>query len=146
MYKKFDLIFGFFVIGVFVWFLYQAINSAFSLNQSFYYLNSEFSSASGIKAGSLVKISGVDVGEVQSVSLDSKTFAADIKLKINKKYKIPIDSSASIQSQSILGEKHIEIYPGIEDELMKNNDTFHSTQSSINLEKLLNFFISNKSS
>jgi phospholipid/cholesterol/gamma-HCH transport system substrate-binding protein len=145
MYKKFDLIFGFCVIGIFIWFLLQIINFSLYSKSSFYYIDTEFSSAGGVKIGSEVKISGIPIGEVYKISLNEKTFAANILLKINSKYKIPMDSSASIQSQSLLGEQHIEIYPGIEDKSMKNKDKILSTQSAISLEKLLNFFISNKS-
>ncbi len=142
MYKKFDLFFGFFVIGVFAWFLFILLSSVFNFSVRYYTLNAAFSSAEGIARGSDVKIAGVRVGDVTSIKVNSKTFSAEVQIRVNDKFSIPIDSSASIQSSGILGGKFIELSPGIEEENLRNGDTIKITQSSLNLEKLISTFAS----
>ena len=145
MYKKFDLFFGFFVIGVFCWFLFEVVASSVKLSSSYKTLNAVFSSASGIGKGSSVRIAGVKIGEVAEITLDKKQFTAVVNMKIDSKFQIPTDSSASIQSIGFIGEKYVEIVPGIDDSNFKSGDKIVMTQSSPNLEKLINFFVSSKS-
>jgi phospholipid/cholesterol/gamma-HCH transport system substrate-binding protein len=142
MYKKFDLFFGFFVIGVFLWFSYVLLSSAFNFSIRYYDLKAVFSSADGIAKGSDVKIAGVKVGEVKSVIVNNKTFSAEVEMKINSKFDMPVDSSASIQSSGLLGGKFIELSPGVEDDNLQDGDTIKITQSSLNLEKLISTFAS----
>ena len=146
MYKKFDLFFGFFVIAVFCWFLYEIVSSSLRLSGSYKNLNAVFSSASGIGKGSSVRIAGVKIGEVADIMLDKKHFTAIVKMKLDASVQIPTDSSASIQSTGFIGEKYIEIEPGMENSNFKSGDKITMTQSSPNLEKLINLFVSSKSS
>ena len=141
MYKKFDLFFGFFVIGVFLWFLWFLISSFF-LNSSLktYSLKAVFSSVDGISVGSDVKISGIKVGDVATVNINPTTYQAEVEIKIFTKFKLPVDSSAAIQSSGLLGQKYIELAPGVEDENLKEGSTIKYTQSSLNLEKLISQF------
>ena len=142
MYKKFDLFFGFFVITVFVWFLWVLTSSVIHLSINTYDLKASFSSVDGISVGSDVKIAGVKVGEVTAIEVDSKTFIAKTEFKIISKFKIPTDSSASIQSSGLLGGKYIELSPGFEEKNLKDGDVISNTQSALNLEKLISSFAS----
>jgi phospholipid/cholesterol/gamma-HCH transport system substrate-binding protein len=142
MYKKFDLFFGFFVIGVFLWFLFILLSYTFSFSAKSYKLKAMFSSADGISKGADVKIAGVKIGEVLNVDVNKKTFSAEVELKINADFKLPIDTSASIQSSGILGGKYIELSPGFEEENLKDGGLITITQSSVNLEKLISIFAS----
>lgn len=141
MYKKFDLFFGFFVIGVFVWFLFTLCSSVLKPSSRFS-IHAVFSSADGVLKGSDVKIAGVKIGEVEQVYANPSTFSADVTMKINSNFKIPIDSSASIQSSGIFGAKYIEISAGADSENLKDNGLIQITQSSLNLEKLISTFAS----
>jgi phospholipid/cholesterol/gamma-HCH transport system substrate-binding protein len=140
MYKKFDLFFGFFVIIVFIWFLWVLISSFVTSDIKAYRLKVSFSSADGISSGSDVKIAGVKIGEVISVSVNSKTFNADVVIKVYSKFKLPADSSALVQSSGLMGGKYIELSPGSDEENLKDGDTIKYTQSSLNLEKLISKF------
>ena len=142
MYKKFDLFFGFFVIGIFAWFLFVLLSGFFSLSVKTYKINATFLSADGVIVGSEVKIAGVKIGEVDSVKINGKTYSAEVEMKISSKYKIPTDSSANIVSSGLLGGKYIEIVPGFDDTNLKNNSTMTKTQSGVNLEKLISAFAS----
>lgn len=142
MYKKFDLFFGFFVIFVFLWFLFQLLSSFFLHAGKSYSVKAVFSSVDGISKGSDVKIAGVKVGEVTIVDVNPKTFNAEVELKIYSQFILPVDSAASIQSSGLLGSKYIELSPGFEQEDLKQGGLIKITQSSLNLEKLISTFAS----
>lgn len=143
MYKKLDIFFGLCVITIFLWFLW-ILFSTFSIGQAInsYTVKMIFSSADGILEGSDIKIAGVRVGEVDGVSVNHETFVAEVTGKIHSKYKLPIDSFASVQSSGLLGEKYIEFTPGFEEEVLKDDSIVKNTQSSLNLEKLISQFAS----
>jgi phospholipid/cholesterol/gamma-HCH transport system substrate-binding protein len=55
--------------------------------------------------------------------------------------KIPVDSSASITSQGLLGGNYVAISPGGSNTMMRPGQSFAVTQSAINIEDLLGKFI-----
>ena len=52
------------------------------LGDDHYFLSARFHSVSGLKTGSQVEIAGVKVGQVDSITLDTKDHAAIVRLKI----------------------------------------------------------------
>ena len=56
---------------------------------------------------------------------------------------LPSDSTASILTAGLLGEKYIGISVGGEDAVLKNGGTIHDTQSSLVLEDLIGKFLLN---
>ena len=77
-----------------------------------------FQFANGLKANAPVRIAGVDQGIVQDIKLffdrqDSKT-KAEVEIKVSKEAQIPTDSLIMINQLGLLGEKYIEIFPGID--------------------------------
>ncbi len=75
-----------------------------------YRLTVDFESAAGLEPKSDVKMAGVPIGKVEEIQLAGNR--ARLVLRIAPKYRIPIDSVASIQTQGLLGEKYVEIVPG----------------------------------
>ena len=57
---------------------------------------------------------------------------------------IPSDSSAVIRTSGLLGEQYIDISIGAEMDSLKEGDTFYSTQSAMNLERLISNFASGR--
>ncbi|MGE3714735.1 MAG: outer membrane lipid asymmetry maintenance protein MlaD, partial [Alphaproteobacteria bacterium] len=51
------------------------------------------------------------------------------------------DSSASIVSSGLLGDKYIQITPGGEDAMLSDGGKLNFTQSSVNLEELIGKFM-----
>ena len=77
-----------------------------------------FGFANGLKKSAPVRIAGVDEGIVKDINLffdreDSKT-KAEVELWVKKSTKIPIDSVIMINQLGLLGEKYIEIIPGLD--------------------------------
>ena len=67
---------------------------------------------------------------------------AEVILSIDKNIdNIPIDSTASIVTAGLLGEKYISISIGGEVDYLKNGDRFEDTQSAVILEDLIGKFL-----
>jgi len=139
----FEIIVGTFVLACAALFLYSSMKSAKIKTTRGYHLVAKFDDASGIEAGSDVKISGIKIGIVEDYFLDHESYRAILKFLIEDKVKLPTDSSAKIVSSGLLGEKYLELSPGADEEFLKDGEEISFTQSSVNFEQLLGKFIFN---
>ncbi len=106
-------------------------------------LLADFDSVEGLKEGSPVKISGVVVGSVGGITLDSEGYSAIVSFSIEKGIPLPRDTMAAIVSESLLGGKTLALVPGSEEEVLSEGEVISLTQSSINLEGLIQKVIFN---
>ncbi len=137
----FDFIVGTFVLFCAAIFFFTSFNSSSIKTSLGYELIAKFDNANGISSGSDVKISGVKVGTVITQSIDENKFRAILKFSIDNKIKLPVDSSAKIVSDGLLGSKYLEINPGSQEDYLKEGDEISFTQSSVNFEELLAKFM-----
>src|SRR5207245_11481424 len=72
-----------------------------------YIVTADFPSVGGLKAGSTVDIAGVEIGRVESIGLDN--YQARVTLRVRKNIKLQEDSSASMKTKGLIGEKYIRI-------------------------------------
>ena len=136
--KNLEIITGTIVLIVAAGFLIFIIKvGGFSADNENYNLNTSFRSAEGIDTGTEVRMAGVKIGTVKSLSLNAETLQADVKLKIEKSILIPNDSSAVISSESLLGGSFLEIVPGGSFDNYAAGEIIEDTQSSISLINLL---------
>jgi phospholipid/cholesterol/gamma-HCH transport system substrate-binding protein len=98
-----------------------------------------FSNAGGLTKGALVTVAGVPVGSVEKLSL-GPDFYALVELRIRKSCRIPADSTASIRSKGLLGDKYVALSPGPGDELLTDGSRITDTESAVDLESLLSRF------
>lgn len=111
----------------------------FTTAKAGFHVTADFDNIGDLKVGSPVTMSGVTVGEVESIKFDSQVYKAVVGMRINPQYKqIPDDSFASIQTQGLLGGKYIGLSPGGSDTFLKNGSHIDQTQSAIVLESLIN--------
>ncbi|MGB3698977.1 MAG: MCE family protein [Gordonia sp. (in: high G+C Gram-positive bacteria)] len=102
-----------------------------------------FTSASAMKAGSVVKIAGVDVGAVSSVQLteDNK---ARVSFTVNDNYRLPTSVQALIRYQNLTGDRYLELQPGsgdINKTLSAGGEIpIGQTEPALDLDKLLGGF------
>lgn len=136
-----ELFAGFAVIIVAALFLLYALRGAGEINTGGYVLRAQFGSIGGLSVGSSVKIGGVVVGHVASEALNPVTYAAEITMSMDNQIKIPVDSSASISSDGLLGGPYVSVSPGGSNDMMKSGGSFQVTQSAINIEDLIGKFI-----
>ena len=109
-----------------------------------YQLSAQFGNIGGLKPRAAVKSSGVVVGRVADITFDNEKFMASVTMNIEKRYKFPKDTSASILTAGLLGEQYIGIEGGAEDAMLANGQTIKLTQSAVVLEKLISQFMFNK--
>ena len=99
-------------------------------------LYASFDKCDGLMNGADVRLAGLNIGHVVSQRFTSG-YRIKVELALDKKYQLPIDSSVSIETDGILGAKHIEIVPGGDEEMMESGDTFGYTQDVLILNDLL---------
>ena len=103
---------GFITAIISIAFLFQFIQvNKSNTSQNTYSLKAKFLKAGGIVVGNDVKIRGVKVGVVTNVSLDNELLA-EVSFKINSSVKITSNSSISVSSDGLLGNKYLSILPG----------------------------------
>lgn len=138
-----ETILGFVVLSVaavFVFFIYNANHGAGSYKN--YPLIAKFSHIDGLNVGSDVKLSGVKIGYVKSVEIDPLTYQAKVELQIAENIHLPVDSSAEISNESLLGGKYISLIPGTEEDVLAPMGVISDTRSSLSLEGLIGQFLS----
>jgi phospholipid/cholesterol/gamma-HCH transport system substrate-binding protein len=140
----FEIIVGTFVLFCAIFFFVTSFKNSNIGTSSGYEIIAKFDNIDGIAVGSDVKISGVKVGTITNQFLDEKDFRATLKFSITNEVKLPIDSSAKISSEGLLGSKYLSISPGGDEEYLSANEEIEFTQSSVSFEDLLGKFIFNK--
>lgn len=139
--RIFEISVGFFVICLSFGWLFYAKHQIHATRFEGYTLIAKFDNTDGIQVGSDVKISGVRVGEVTDVEIDPKTFTSVVKFSVEKSVNLPCDTSASVYTNGLMGNKYIALSPGGDDDVLKPNEEIQSTQGSINIESLIGKFL-----
>mgnify|MGYP006072029503 FL=1 len=115
-----------------------------SRNDDSYALSALFENAAGLGPKAKVTLAGVTVGEVVAIGIDPNTLMAKVHMQIHGQVNyLSIDSSASILTAGLLGEKYVGLTVGAEDDLLVAGDVIKYTQSSLVLEELIGQFLLN---
>ena len=106
-------------------------------------LFADFDQIGGLKPRAPVVISGVKVGQVSaSISLD-KNFRARVAAQSRSELKLPIDTTASIVTSGLLGDRYISLQLGGEETYLKPGDEITIAESAVILERLIGKLIHN---
>jgi phospholipid/cholesterol/gamma-HCH transport system substrate-binding protein len=108
-----------------------------------YVLTADFPSVGGLKAGSSVEIAGVEIGRVDSITLD-KDFQASVRMTIRPNVKLQDDSIASIKTKGLIGERYIRINPGGSERIIPPNGRIKEVEPPVDFEELLSKYIFGK--
>ncbi len=100
----------------------------------------DFDETGGLKPRAPVVISGVKVGQVESITL-GKDYRARVALSVDAGLKLPVDTSASIVTAGLLGDRYISLQLGGEEKDLKSGDKIQFTESAVLLERLLGKFM-----
>ena len=110
-----------------------------------YRVSAKFENIGGLTVRAKVTMAGVVIGKVSNIYLDKEDYVAVVEMDIYKHVdNLSIDSTASILTAGILGEKYIGIMVGAEAEYLQNGDQIWDTQSALVLEDLVAKFLFNK--
>ena len=121
-------------------FYYSSKINYFNKIESFQ-IHSSFFDKGDINIGNEVKIKGVKVGEVSSISLDQDSYMAIVTSTVDESIKIPNDSVFKISNNGFIGSPYIEIQLGNSEETLKNNDNTINNVDAVSLEEIINNFI-----
>jgi phospholipid/cholesterol/gamma-HCH transport system substrate-binding protein len=102
-----------------------------------YTISARFPNTSGVSVGTDVRVSGLKVGTVADETLDTTTYQAVLKLTIDSGVKLPLDTSAAITSEGILGGNYIALTPGGDTEMLRPGDEITETQGAVDMMSLI---------
>jgi phospholipid/cholesterol/gamma-HCH transport system substrate-binding protein len=103
-------------------------------------LYASFDDIGGLKERAPIKLSGVKVGQVDSVALDD-LLRARVKLDLDPGLDLPVDTAARILTSGVLGDQFIALEPGAEDDMLRPGDEIEFTESALSVEKLIGKFV-----
>lgn len=109
-----------------------------------YTIAADFENIGGLKVRAPVKSSGVVVGRVKDIQLDTSRYVAVVSLELEQRYPFSKDTSASILTSGLLGEQYIGLETGADAEMLKEGDTIIITSSAMVLERLIGSFMLKK--
>ncbi len=103
-----------------------------------YSVTANFDNVGDLKVRAPVTISGVKVGEVTGINLNTTSFKAVVSMRFfANQNKIPTDSSASIFTQGLLGSNYVNLNPGFDATFLKSGDAIDNTHPALILENLI---------
>ena len=100
------------VAGVFLWFALARGGDATGTTGDRRELGARFSSISGVARGADVRVAGVKVGVVKSISLDTETNEAKTVLAVDESLNVYEDAVARVQTDGLLGSAYVSLDPG----------------------------------
>ena len=111
---------------------------------STYSVHAYFDNGAGLTSRAKVTMSGVTIGQVTAIEFDKNRYSARVDMAIDSDVDtLPADSTASILTAGLLGEKYVGISVGGEEDLLVDGSEIYDTQSALVLEELIGRFLLN---
>jgi len=101
-----------------------------------------FDQTGGLKPRAPVEIAGVKVGQVVDISL-SDDFRARVGLSLRDGLQLPVDTSASIVTAGVLGDRYVSLQLGGDDRMLQSGEEITFTESAVILERLIGKMVHN---
>ncbi|MCR9257151.1 MAG: outer membrane lipid asymmetry maintenance protein MlaD [Alphaproteobacteria bacterium] len=136
-----ETILGAVVLAVAAFFLAFAFTATGQGTVSGYEVKARFSQVGGLKPGADVRIGGIKVGVITEQGLDPETYQAEITFTVQDDILLPLDSSAKIASDGLLGGTYLELQPGGDFDMIEPGGAIEFTQSAVDVVDLLGRFI-----
>lgn len=112
-----------------------------------YRLSARFDNVAGLTTRAKVSAAGVAVGRVVGIRYDEKTAGAIVDMEISLDFaQFSEDTTASILTAGLLGEKYIGLMTGGDPSNLADGDVIYDTQSAVVLEELIGKFLLNMGS
>jgi len=144
---KVELASGIFLLlgmAALIWLATRATNYGQEIGRDGYYVSARFGNVADLKDRAPVKVGGVMVGMVESIELDPATFEAIVTMRIDQRFdEIPNDTSSSVLTSGVLGDRYIGLEPGGSFEVLQDGDELFITQSAVVLEQLVSKYLFN---
>lgn len=109
-----------------------------------YKVYAHFDNVAGLTSRAKVTMAGVTIGQVTGIEFDKNRYTGKVEMAINDNINtLPSDSTASILTAGLLGEKYVGISVGGEETMLADGDQIYDTQSALVLEELIGRFLLN---
>lgn len=132
---------GLLVVLVAVLFAVFAWNRTTHAGGEAYRLMARFPNVSGVSVGTDIRIAGMKVGTVTAQRFDPKTYQAVLTFEVQRDVQLPVDSSAAITSEGLLGGSFIALSPGGDTQMLRDGEEITETQGATDLTGLIGSFI-----
>lgn len=110
--------------------------------QNGYQVTAIFSNIGNLKIRAPVRVAGVQIGSVSSISLDKTTYQAKVTLTIDSHIDdLPVDTSARVTSTGLLGENYVSLTPGYGRQVLKSGSKIETTYSATSIQSLISTFV-----
>ena len=104
-------------------------------------IQASFNQSGGLSAGADVRMAGVTIGKVNSVTLDNEKFLARVDMAIQKDIILPISTVVEIASDGFIGGKYVRLIIKDTNSPINKTSVLNNTKDVETLEQLLGKFI-----
>lgn len=125
------------IVIAIVFFVYAYNTGGLGKGKGGYQVTAQFERINGVSTGTDVRMSGIKVGSVVAQKLNFKTYEAIVTMSIDKKLKLPDDTTAKISSEGLLGGNFIALEAGGSEKMLTNGGHISNTQSSVDIMSLI---------
>ncbi|MDP6350609.1 MAG: outer membrane lipid asymmetry maintenance protein MlaD [Alphaproteobacteria bacterium] len=132
-----ETLIGALVIVVAVWFVTFAYTKSDVGTVSGYQVIAKFTGIGALKEGADVRISGIKVGSVTAETIDPDTYLALVTMNIDEAIKLPLDTTAMIGAEGLLGGEYVRLDPGGEEDMIRPGGEIEYTQAAADVIGLL---------
>ena len=125
----------FFVIGILMLFglSTQVGNLKYGSNDNTYVIKAKLPNVEGLEKNAKVKSRGLQIGYIEDLQLNLDNVV--LILKINNGVKIPVDSLLTIEQESLLGVKYLNIKFSSKDYFVKENEVLENYKQYASLDE-----------
>ena len=127
------LVFGLLCVG----YMTLKLGHVSLLGDDAYSLFARFNTVSGLRVGSPVKMLGLGVGRVGSLTMDQKNQKAVVEIIIQKDIKVFDDAIVSIKTEGLIGDMFLSLAPGGSGKLLEPRGIITETQPAVDLVELV---------
>ena len=125
-----------------VFLAFKVSGFAFSQQGGTYHVSARFKDVGGLTLRAKVSMSGVTIGRVTGIHVDTSAGQAIVDMQLDKDAgPISSDSGAKIVTEGLIGGKFIALVPGAEDTHLKEGSVIQDTQGALVLEDLIGQFV-----
>lgn len=135
-----ELLVGLFLLAVFCMLGYFSMQMGkVQFGSNGYNIYADFSTAGGLQEGALVELAGVEIGRVEAIQLAE--YKARVTFTIDGTISLQEDAQAAIKTKGLIGERYVEITPGLSQTTLPSLGKIGNTQDPIDIQELIGEFI-----
>jgi len=102
-----------------------------------YVVVAKFTGVGALTEGADVRISGIKMGSVLKQTIDIESYMAEVTMSIEERIELPLDTTAEISTEGLLGGAYVSLDPGGEDQMIADGGEITYTQGAANIVRLM---------